>query len=215
MRLVEPGNLLTPGGLRRFESEVGAIPESSRAAVFALLKLAQLTKTRSGRDLRAYIRLQAGTEVGSEINLLERVVGGFRGEAKKVLQERLLIPFRSKGKKLLEREESEIRRRMGKGEGLSVAIELSREINRWLLGARVVLWWRRKDKQLTLGLYCEKTETAFASAVLTTIDVPQGLGICVRCRSHFLRTKRGQKYCKLRCGNADRKARERAKKRRE
>jgi hypothetical protein len=212
VRLVEAGNLLTAEGFRRFEEEVGAVPESSHAAVFALLRLAQLTKTGTRRDLDAYIRLQAGAEVRGEINLLERIVGGFRGEANKVLQELLLASFRNKGKKLLEREESEIRRRMGRAEGLSVAIELSREINRWLRGARVVLWWPRKDKRLTLGLYCEKAETALASTVLATIDVPQGIAVCVRCGSYFMRIKRGQKYCKLRCGNADRKARERAKK---
>ncbi len=89
--------------------------------------------------------------------------------------------------------------------------ELNWQLNEWLKKARIVLWLRWKDKRLSPGLYCENMAAALAALLFSYIASPQGLAICERCYSAFTRTKRVQRFCSLRCGNADRKARERAK----
>jgi hypothetical protein len=97
--------------------------------------------------------------------------------------------------------------------------ELNWQLNEWLGKARVVLWLalggkRKITERLSPGLYCENMAAALGALLFSRVASPQAVSICGRCGSPFIRTKRIQRFCSLRCGNADRKARERAKFRR-
>jgi hypothetical protein len=86
--------------------------------------------------------------------------------------------------------------------------ELGRELNRGVKQARFVLWVER-ESVFAPGLYCDNMTTALATALFSQVASPQSVAICERCGNHFTRTKRAQRFCSLRCGNADRKARQR------
>jgi hypothetical protein len=87
--------------------------------------------------------------------------------------------------------------------------ELSRELNEKARRARFVLWWVETEKRFAPGLYCDDIATALATALFSRVVSPQAVAICERCGNQFIRTKRPQRFCSLRCGNADRKARQR------
>jgi hypothetical protein len=89
--------------------------------------------------------------------------------------------------------------------------ELNWQLNGWLKKPSVVLWLRSRDKRLSPGLYCRNMAAAVAALLFSRIASPQAISVCQRCSSPFVRIKRVQRFCSLRCGNADRKARERAK----
>jgi hypothetical protein len=88
--------------------------------------------------------------------------------------------------------------------------ELARKLNARLKKARFVLWWDERSKRLVPGLYCETMETALAALLFSRFASPEAIAICARCGNTFIRKKRMQRFCSLRCGNADRKARQRA-----
>lgn len=89
--------------------------------------------------------------------------------------------------------------------------EMNWRMNEWLRKANVVLWLSLKAKGLLPGLYCGDMAAALAALLLSRVASPKAVVLCGRCGTPFVRGKRVQRFCSLRCGNADRKARERAK----
>jgi hypothetical protein len=87
--------------------------------------------------------------------------------------------------------------------------ELSRQLNTQARRARFVLWWNESKRKFAPGLYCDNMATALATALFSRVVSPMSLAICQRCGNPFIRSKRVQRFCSLRCGNADRKARQR------
>jgi hypothetical protein len=209
VRVLQIEELTEENQLRTFEKQFGAIPDSSRTNLLALLRLAQTTKSGDFKHLRPYSRLQAAARIQRELNLLKSIADTLKGDARKITKTKLVKPFVANRRRYLEQEESLILKRFESGHPLSAIAELALEINRSLLKARLVLWWPKSKGVLTLGLYCPEAESGLAALVFASLPNPQGLGICQRCSRQFLRKKRGQRFCSLRCGNADRKARER------
>ena len=83
--------------------------------------------------------------------------------------------------------------------------EFSRELNAHARLARFVIWWDERSKKFVPGLYCKDMATALAIGLFF-----RQAGVCLRCKNWFIPTsKKPQRFCSLRCGNADRKARER------
>lgn len=84
---------------------------------------------------------------------------------------------------------------------------ISQELNRKVRAARFVLWRTQAEGKFVPGLYCDDIRVALAALIFTRIVSPQALAVCERCGNPFERTKRVQRFCSLRCGNADRQAR--------
>jgi hypothetical protein len=91
--------------------------------------------------------------------------------------------------------------------------ELSAQLNRKMKNVRFVLWWVDKEKKFAPGLFCQDLSTAMAVSLVSHIASPRAVAVCERCGNQFIRTKTIQLFCSLRCGNAERKARQRAGKR--
>ena len=89
--------------------------------------------------------------------------------------------------------------------------ELAAQLNQRMAKARFVMWWVDKEKKFAPGIYCPDLSTALAASLVSHIAAPKAVAICERCENRFIRTKSVQRFCSLRCGNADRKARQRAK----
>jgi hypothetical protein len=95
------------------------------------------------------------------------------------------------------------------GDGRLIA-ELSAELDRIAL-AKLVLWWRSKERDLAAGIYCADIDAALFALLLSRTVMPQGTAICTRCWKLYTRSRVAQKFCSRRCGNAVRQAQKRAK----
>jgi CGNR zinc finger len=181
------------------QREYNVVSEGARLQLIALLTLTQAIRTRDLAHLKTYLNLKVAEEMG-----------GFKRQ-----QEKLRKSLRGWPDLTMLRERDEIRRRRT---AIATRIrhpltELGRQLNEAVKKVRFVIWWNERKRSFEPGLYCENVATALAVLVFTRITSPRTLAVCQRagCGKRFIRTKQSQKYCSLRCGNAARKARERAK----
>lgn len=86
---------------------------------------------------------------------------------------------------------------------------LSDELNIPLKRARFVFWTPKKSGGLIPGLYCDDAFVALVALLASHVNSPQSFSVCARCQKPFYSVKRDQKFCSTRCGNAERKARQR------
>lgn len=89
--------------------------------------------------------------------------------------------------------------------------EVSKALNGRLKNVRFVIRWSECERKLLPGLFCEDMTTALAAVLFSRIASTQGLTVCVRSGCEFVRVRRNQTHCTIRCGNADRQASRRAK----
>jgi hypothetical protein len=213
------GRLLPPEILEVFEVQnarralqkrYGRIANSQWAGLKAAIALLQATEKRDPRYLRDYITAQASAEVFEEEELIERMSSLFVPEARKAFAS-MQATVRELEKRTWSEEAEKLKKRTIATGRLAPHGELLLQLNRWVRGARFVMYLDRKQARLLPGLYCPDPGTGLAALIFNRVPTPKGLAVCRRasCRKSFLRTRSGQQYCSLRCGNADRKARER------
>ena len=179
--------------IAKLEREYGTVPESARLGLIALVELAQAIHARDIKSLSRYAQLKAVDETKKEeLNLKSLMPEAFTLENKQAR-------FAKKKSVVLRR----VRTPM---------VEFGREIDERTRGARFVLWWNEGEERFEPGVYCENMATALAVLIFSRISSPRTLAVCPRqnCGRRFVRIKQNQQYCSLRCGNAARKARQRA-----
>jgi hypothetical protein len=206
--------IFADGGRRqKFERQFGTVSDSHQAGISAALLLVQAIENRDVQQLRNYASWQAVAEVKAEQELAERIVRRFGAAGARHLA---VIPetLRARQEKTLTEERDKLRNRVAKQSPMVGVAELLLQLNRWTSGARFVVYFDRTRKKALPGLFCPDVGTGLAALTFDRIPSSQGLGVCVRCGKAFLRTRPAQHYHSLRCGNAGRKARERARKRR-
>jgi len=201
-----PVRIIAPSGFGEFLADrprsgdthrLPAVPPRQRAALLALLRLTQAIQTRDRRSLRTFVKLQFAEEVRRGIEKdaeMSRALGAnewppgtwslpdIRRHVAKSLRGRIRFPVS----------------------------ELGRLLNGRLRKARFVMWWVERDKKFAPGIFCEDMATAFAALLVARITSPEGLAVCERCGTQFVRKKQGQRFHDLKCGNAARKARQRS-----
>jgi hypothetical protein len=201
VRVVAPGSVEdlladAPRGSRA--RTYPTVRQTQRAGLFALLRLTQLIQTRQSKHRAAYVSLEFGEEVRRWIAEDAKLRDAFGANNwPRLNKERLADARKSVVKSLARR----IRFPLS---------EVSRQLNGRLRKATFVVWWADRDKKLFPGIFCEEMETAFAAMLVSRVASPEGLAVCQRCGKRFVRKKRIQRYCTLRCGNAARKSRQRA-----
>jgi len=182
---------------QEFNQAFKAVSEQTLNELKALVFLIQATRTRSHKLLMEYVKQKAPVEAvraqENMSNLLARLGDrktkpASESEKFKYLQDAVRSLFRRTRHPLS---------------------ELSHQLNAQARRARFVLWWVEREGRFAPGLYCDNMASAVATALFSRIVSPQAVAICERCGNQFIRTKRAQRFCSLRCGNADRKARER------
>jgi hypothetical protein len=184
---------------REFNQAFKTVSEEALNELKALVFLITAIQTRSRGQLREYVKRKAPMEAARAEKHMTEVLaqqsGGkptLAGESEKV--------------KYLENAVRSLFRRIR-----FPLSELSRQLNTQARHVQFVLWWVEKEERFAPGLYCDNMATALAAALFSRIESAKGMAVCQRCGNPFTRTKRAQRFCSLRCGNADRKARERAK----
>jgi hypothetical protein len=71
-----------------------------------------------------------------------------------------------------------------------------------LSGALFVVWWRKRERRLDIGVFCPNERCAGYASLLAKGVNPFPVGKCIECGSRFLRAKTGpQGYCGKRCRN--------------
>jgi hypothetical protein len=196
-----PDMLLKTTAVQKLEREYNVVPEKKRAELMALLRLTQAIQTRKLVDLAAYVVLQSGADSQrwlAQERELRKTLG--RGD------KNWPIP----GKEKVAKYEDESVNRLIKRARHPIS-EVSRQLNRWLRRVRFVIWWSERETRLMPGLYCQDMATALAALLFSRVASTKGLAVCERCGKRFVRTRRGQRFHSGRCGDADRKARQRAK----
>lgn len=195
-----------------FEKRYGHLAKSQWAGLKAAMALIQAMEKQDPRHLQDYVKFQASAEVSAEEELVERLGNRFKSpEAHKPLTA-MLATVRGLRKKTWSEEWARLKERTAvRSERVAVS-ELLVQLNRWVRNARFVLYFDRSQKRPLPALYCPDAGTGLAAMIFNRVLTPRGLGVCRRpaCQKSFLRMRPGQQYCSLRCGNADRKARERA-----
>lgn len=179
---------------KEFNQAFKRVSEAARNELLAIYILAVAIRRQSREGLQQYAKLKVGAEANRAKEMAKLLAE--LGEPTKVEA--------SEKKEALEKAVAEWRGRLR-----YPISELSRELNKLVRGVRFVLWWVERTKNFAPGLYCDSASAALATALFSSIVSPQGLGICERCGNWFPRVKQDQRFCSLRCGNADRKARER------
>jgi hypothetical protein len=180
------------------EREYNVVPQRERAGLMALLRLTQAIQTRKYSHLDAYARLQTEVEIQRWLDH-EKELRAALGQRNWKLPDRAKI------------DEEKIRSKMRLDRRIRYPLsEASKELNRRLRHVRFVIWWSKCERKLVPGLYCEDMTTALAAVLFSRIASSKGLTVCVRCGKRFVRIRKNQTHCSLRCGNAARKARQRA-----
>lgn len=76
--------------------------------------------------------------------------------------------------------------------------------------ARLVLWWHDRERRFLPALYCPDLTTALYVRALIGIVGGRTLLVCPRCGEPFVQPRSDQNYCSIRCREAHRVARFRA-----
>jgi hypothetical protein len=173
------------------------VSESVLNDLKALVFLIQAITNRSHKELMGYVKSKASAEASRAEQHVAKVLAEL-GDRKPGA-----VTGSDKDKYLRDAVESLLKR---KRYPLS---ELSRQLNAHARRARFVLWWDESKGKFAPGLYCDNLATALATALFSRVVSPKSLAVCQRCGNPFIRAKRPQRFCSLRCGNADRKARQR------
>lgn len=189
-----------------FERRYGKVLRSYEAGIKAAMALIQAIESKDNAKLKDYAAWQAVAEVESEIEL-----------ANKIGKHLPFVPATVKRlrEQTYREEYARLQKHISSSSPLVAIAELLMQLNRWVSKAKLVIYMGRVRQQPLPGLYCPDVSTGLAAMVFSRLPNPAGLGVCRRpsCGKTFLRIRRGQQYCSLRCGNADRKARERARRR--
>jgi hypothetical protein len=73
------------------------------------------------------------------------------------------------------------------------------------------LWWNDAERTLAFAILAEDFTQALRVHLLLLLQAPESTALCKRCGRQFTRTKSTQVFCSAKCGNNDRKARQRGK----
>jgi len=182
----------------KLEREYNAVPRRERAGLMALLRLTQAIQTRKYSHLAAYVDLQLGVEVQRWL-VHEKELRGALGYR----------DWKMPRKDVVKKEKIKIGKHLSRRVRHPLS-EVSKELNGRLKIVRFVIWWSECERKLLPGLFCDDMTTALAAVLFSRIASTQGLTVCVRCGKEFVRIRKNQTHCTLRCGNAARKARQRA-----
>jgi hypothetical protein len=200
--------------LQIFKKRYGQLANSQWAGLKAAMALIQAMEKPDPRHLQDYVKFQASAEVDTEEELVKRLSKVFRFPQAHEPFAAMLATVRGLRKKTWSEEWARLKQRTTGGSHVMVA-ELLLQLNRWVREARFVMYFDRSQERPLPALYCPDAGTGLAAMIFNRVPTPRGLGVCRRpaCQKSFLRMRPGQQYCSLRCGNADRKARERARER--
>jgi hypothetical protein len=193
-----PEMLSSMAATERLDNEFKTVPQRQRAGLLALLRLVQAIQTRSHKHLAAYSNIQSEIEIQRWLAKQKEFVAAFGPR-------RWRMPTNAQ----VETAKSEVAAQI-RGRARFPISEVSRHLNRYLRRARFVIWWSEREQQLLPGLYCKDMATAMAALMFSRVASTKGRAVCGRCGKEFVRTRRTQTFCTLRCGNAARKARQRA-----
>jgi len=197
-----------------FEKRYGQLADSQWAGIKAAIALIQAMQKQDPRHLQDYIKFQAFAEIGAEEELVKELLNVFKSpEAQKKLTP-MLETVRGLKKRTWSEESAKLTDRTAAGGGFAVVSELLWQLNRMVRKAQFVMYFDRSQRKPLPAIYCPDAGTGLAAMIFNRVPTPRGLGVCRRpaCQKSFLRVRPGQQYCSLRCGNADRKAQERARK---
>lgn len=213
--LKELESLWNPDQRKKFESSYGHIPQLAEARLLTLNRLLQAIRTRDPGNLghlSTYAKLAGAEERTTDVIRCARDLGVSEDWCRRMAEETEkrtgYPPFGPLGPATEQYYESRVWERLCRP-----LPELSRKLNRRLQSVRLVIWWVMQSQIPAPGLFCPDIETALFALTFSRIASPQGWSVCLRCSASFMRTRRDQKYCSLRCGGATRKARERKRKR--
>lgn len=76
---------------------------------------------------------------------------------------------------------------------------LGNALSSGIWNARFAVWWLSREKRFATGLYCPDALTALHALIFTRLGQPGGLGVCLRCRNPFIRSRRTRFYCSSPC----------------
>ncbi len=199
------------GARRAFETKYGEVSKSQWAGIKAAAALIQAMERPTLHHLKSYSAWQGVSGTFAEEEMIAGWLRVFKSpNARKPIEDVLAMLRKDRSRRASE-ERSKLANRTGKAETMVALTEFLFQINRLIRKARFVIFIDRLQKRPLPGLYCPNTGTGLAAMLFDRIPTPGGLGICQRpaCQKSFFRIRAGQQYCSLRCGNADRKARER------
>ncbi|HXX17225.1 MAG TPA: CGNR zinc finger domain-containing protein [Candidatus Eremiobacteraceae bacterium] len=175
-----------------FNQAFNAISKDALTELKALVLLFQAIGNKSHDDLKSYIKRKAPIEAARNEQLIAGLLAKL-GEKKPSTDSAAKENYLANAVRSLWRRTRH---------PLS---ELGRQLNAHARLARFVIWWDESAKKFSPGLYCTDFVTALAIALFF-----RDAAICERCGTWFIPTsKKPQRFCSLRCGNADRKARQR------
>lgn len=198
--------------LQLFEKRYGQLAKSQLAGIKAGIALIQAMGKQDPRHRQDYVKFQALAHVSAEEELVQRLSKVLKSPAAHKPLTTMLETVRGLKEKTWSEECEKLKNRTAAGGGLGVVSELLVQLNRWVRKARFVMYFDRSQKKPLPAIYCQDTATGLAAMIFNAVPTPRGVGVCRRpaCQKSFLRVRPGQQYCSLRCGNADRKARQRA-----
>jgi len=190
--------------LGRLKREYGQrLPEQAFLKLRALLSLTDALRSRNAELLRQYVQRQSVIDAKMWRSIAESMHAQSPEEFAPWSEKDRNWAFYTSKERVLKR----LKRPYN---------VIGAEMTKLLRDVRFVLWWVDREGKFAPGLYCETLETALAALMVSRIQSSQALAVCQRkgCENTFIRMKRNQRFCSLRCGNAARKAKERSKKRR-
>jgi hypothetical protein len=86
------------------------------------------------------------------------------------------------------------------------------QLCRQLENVRLILWKKEPDRKLAPGLFCLSIRSAFwIRALMSGIGTTKGFRICPKCGNVFCQKRSDQEYCSMKCREAHRIERWRAK----
>lgn len=200
--------------LQLFQRRYGQLANSQLAGIKAGIALIQAMEKQDPRHLQDYVKFQASAEFHAEEELVNSLSNVFKFPEADEHLTAMLATVRELKKKTWSEDWAKLKNRTAAGSGFGVVSELLVQLNRWVRKARFVMYFDRSQKKPLPAIYCPDAGTGLATMIFNRVPTPRGLGVCRRpaCQKSFLRMRPGQQYCSLRCGNADRKAHERARK---
>ena len=194
-----PEMLASEAGIHQLKERFNVVTKTKRdrTQLLALLKLVQALQKRSLERLAAYEEIESEVETHEWLAKQKEFQNAFG-------RTQWRMPTKAQIKAERARTVANVRRRTR-----FPISEVSRRLNELLRNARFVIWWSERERQLRPGLYCEEMSTAIAALIFSRIASTKGRAVCAHCGREFVRGKRTQTFCTLRCGNAARKARQR------
>jgi hypothetical protein len=189
----------------KFEREYGSISRKDERLLKGLFHLVQAIKNNHIRKLGDYAQWRAGEKAGDELEKWFELLGWENADWERYKNAThrgtLIGPPKDAGLPAL---------------GATILAEVKADparefaihVNSRIAKVRPVVWWDRREQQIAPGLYCRDTTTALFCQLVATLDTPQGWAVCARptCGKPFIRSRRTQQYCSLRCGAAGRMA---------